>query len=426
MALLAALAWVSGFAGCSSNGNPLAFEGIKLENGEVVYCFREVDPLPFLIGNVRVLNEMRPEENPTAPRYVRLPESSMWDLAPVGSPVTMSGANPSGSGSSTYVQLPEGGDVEWQLRATLQYQFQLQGASLRHGYDKLRFDVYEGVPSTYDETVERYLGALYLGIRIEEKPPQTGLQHLDFILGQIAPNLPNLRPGATWADLTGQLICHSNGVLQEVPDAESEITHFGVFYAPLDQTGVDNLANMFPAGQGSYGYTSLAQSQLPLVTGNYTFAFQVRQAPLDLSDTMKQLQLGFVWDSDDDPSNNFMADPSFPKDLFDNTDLWTYATYDFSNKFQLSVTYAASGSFTNLSSAARLINYEEVTLLAIPSDELDYFTAVQGLAAPFLPPYRATFFKHFGDYGLNPPNVFKVDTAPTVDLPLAQPLGGSN
>lgn len=129
----------------------------------------------------------------------------------------------------------------------------------------------------------------------------------------------------------------------------------------------------------------------------------VMQAPVPTADPTNLYQYGWVFDHDDDPSNNYRAPAQFPADTFDNTDLWFQLLYNPDSGWTLEVIDARDGELSALPSRARVIIRDDHLVLLIPRDELDA-----------IHPHRFTSFRHLGDFGMVPPFDFNIDAEPSV------------
>jgi len=123
-------------------------------------------------------------------------------------------------------------------------------------------------------------------------------------------------------------------------------------------------------------------------------------------------QYGFPLDADGDTSNNYEASPSYPKDLYDDTDWWLELVRDgSSDTWSLGSTLARYGSTSPRTTASRIIVNGNSAVAIVPSAELESTS----------PGFRATAFWHTGDYGIDPPHDFNGDIYPAVGMPLLMP-----
>lgn len=149
----------------------------------------------------------------------------------------------------------------------------------------------------------------------------------------------------------------------------------------------------YPCGMGTEGMT-LFENTSPIPDGDYIVVVNVVSDAVPLNDPTSFWTYGFVFDSDDDPANNFQPLPQFPGDFFQDTDLWYQAQYSPSSGWSLRVTDAAVDPSGSISSQARLIISGNVLVLVVPASEF---------AVP-RPKYRLTNFRHTGDFGQTPPH----------------------
>lgn len=167
----------------------------------------------------------------------------------------------------------------------------------------------------------------------------------------------------------------------------------------------------YPCGPGLNGLTVCTTTGgAPLQAGRYIVVQNVVEAAVPRNDPGKIYQYGFVFDADDDESNNYVPSPPFTNDFFRGTDRWYEAVYDELGFWTLTATDARDGNLVSVQSDARLIMKGNTLTLVVPASEFS--------ADP--PSYRVTSFCHTGDFGQNPPNVWGGDVEPPVDQPLRQ------
>ncbi len=189
---------------------------------------------------------------------------------------------------------------------------------------------------------------------------------------------------------------------------------FRVFLDALKLAAVFSLVNdnvAFPPGQGPNGYTLYPNLPTQMAEGEYLVVYQALLEDIPLNDTVQHFQYGFVFDADNDESNNYQpSNPEFANDFFKNTDRWYVAGYDPTNGWKLTVQSARDGNIQEVPSSARIIIAGDSMILVAPASEFDVPT----------PKYRVTSFTHKGDWGLQAPHDWSGDPTPPVDEPLAE------
>jgi hypothetical protein len=165
----------------------------------------------------------------------------------------------------------------------------------------------------------------------------------------------------------------------------------------------------YPCGPGINGWT-LCATQAALEPGPYVIIVNVLEGDVPRNDPGRIYQYGFVFDADDDESNNYVPSPPFTNDFFRDTDWWCEARYDASSGWTLAATDARDGNFLNVQTNARLIIDGNTMTLVVPASEL----------SADLPTYRVTAFSHSGDFGQNPPHDWEGDVEAPVDQPLRE------
>ena len=131
-------------------------------------------------------------------------------------------------------------------------------------------------------------------------------------------------------------------------------------------------------------------------------AAAVMDAAIPIDNGDRYFQYGFVFDSDDDPDNNYNASPQYPNDFFDSTDYWVVISREPGNGWRMQVTDAMGGVLVDAPSSAHVFALGRVLLLVMARQE------ILGQSARM----RFTTFWHQGDWGtaggdwsgdLNPP-----------------------
>ena len=169
--------------------------------------------------------------------------------------------------------------------------------------------------------------------------------------------------------------------------------------------GLADVESAFPCGDGPNGYTICTPGDPAFPTAAPIFFLAgIMEEPIDPASESWLLEYSFVMDADGDTSNNYVPDPAFPNDFFQDTDRWYVARWDGST-WKLDVSTAIDSTIKPASSTARVIISGNTAILIATMDEFD--------AA--CPRWRVTTFAHTGDYGLNPPNDWGGALEPPVD-----------
>lgn len=169
--------------------------------------------------------------------------------------------------------------------------------------------------------------------------------------------------------------------------------------------GLADVETEFPCGDGPNGYTICTPGDPAFPTAAPIFFLAgIMEEPIDPASEPWLLEYSFVMDADGDTSNNYVPDPAFPNDFFQDTDRWYVARWDGST-WKLDVSTAVDSNIQPASSTARVIISGNTAILIATMDEFD--------AA--CPRWRVTTFAHTGDYGLNPPNDWGGALEPPVD-----------
>ncbi|TFH26833.1 MAG: hypothetical protein E4H00_10125 [Myxococcales bacterium] len=166
----------------------------------------------------------------------------------------------------------------------------------------------------------------------------------------------------------------------------------------------------YPCGPGVNGLTLCPTGEESLEPGPYVIIVNALEGDVPRNDLGSIYQYGFVFDADNDESNNYVPSPPFTKDFFLDTDLWFEALYDEVNGWTLSATDARGGDFVSIPTNARLIIEANTMTLVVPATELSADAAT----------FRVTSFCHSGDFGQNPPYDWTGDVEAPVDQPLRE------
>jgi hypothetical protein len=201
-----------------------------------------------------------------------------------------------------------------------------------------------------------------------------------------------------------------DGSLLSVTDDTLLATRARGFTASPDPQG--GLEDQIPCGDGPLGFT-VCDLDTPFPEGDVIMVATALQAPVPLDDPSRLFQYGFVFDSDNDPSNNYVPPPQFANDFFRDTDRWYAVTYDPAVGWDLTSSLADGTDILGAASQARVLITEEVMVAFIPAQEFHVEC----------PGYRVTAFTHTGDFGANPPHDWAGDQEPTVGEPLLNVCG---
>lgn len=147
---------------------------------------------------------------------------------------------------------------------------------------------------------------------------------------------------------------------------------------------------LFPCGSAGQGLTLCDGSAGAFPPGDTVVVVNQVYVDIPTADASNIYQYGFVFDSDDDPADNYQASVQYPADFFHDTDLWFVAAHDPASGWELQVTDASNGQFVSIATDARIIIKGNVMALVVPASEF----------ASATPPWRITAFRHTGDYGL--------------------------
>ena len=178
-----------------------------------------------------------------------------------------------------------------------------------------------------------------------------------------------------------------------VANDHTTLQAIGAGLIEVSQAQVDMLFNdpgaPFAVGQRGDTLTIAPEGSTPMRAGGYVVVASVVMAPFSLTTTGAFNQFGFVFDANNDPTDNFES--TVPCDSFNGTDLWVVATLA-SGGWSMTVTDAANDLFELLVVDARIIVEQNVMVAIVAA----------GTFAVEEPPYRVTISSHPpGDF-LNP------------------------
>jgi len=185
-------------------------------------------------------------------------------------------------------------------------------------------------------------------------------------------------------------VLHSNGVNTVAAAGATDMTGVGSAKITLSESLYGDLfgSTDFPCGEGAYGLT-LCPAGLLKKTGSYYLVSAEFVDDMPHADAEFRYQIGFVFDSDGNSSNNYQPAPAWPADFFANTDRWYVAEYAPASGWKMSVIHAVTS--TPVASGARIIINGKAFVLVLPASEIPASQAS----------FRITAFRHDGSYGLN-------------------------
>lgn len=215
---------------------------------------------------------------------------------------------------------------------------------------------------------------------------------------------------------TGNTVVNSNpAITPKVPEAAIEISrkYQGIIDLTLEQAQnlFESLLKQeptFPCGAGPEAFTVCPAGPSPVVAGEYFICAMVVQEDVPLEDPTNLYTYAFVFESDDNPDNDWVPFPDFPNDYYQGTDLWYELAYSPGTGWRLQVTSVVdvfpSSQTQPLETSARGIILGRAIVLLIPVAE---FEATPG--------FRLNTFRHAGDFGQNPPFNWSADFHPGLD-----------
>jgi hypothetical protein len=204
---------------------------------------------------------------------------------------------------------------------------------------------------------------------------------------------------------------HSAAVLAKKPVAHDQTTFKSVasFRMALAAAALTDLfGSAFPCGKGPNGQTLCPPGAAAPKEGEYAVIIAETEKAIPEADAKNHYQLGFVWDADGDPTNNYTSSTAYPDDLFKASDRWYQAVYAPGMPWTMKVDTAHGTTITPASSSARIILKGTLAIALIPTSEL-FATALR---------YRISMFRHLGDFGLQAPNDYDGSVYPAVSDPL--------
>jgi hypothetical protein len=178
-----------------------------------------------------------------------------------------------------------------------------------------------------------------------------------------------------------------SSVQPKLPDPS--VTAQLVYFARASGTAVD-LGARFPCSVGGSSPTACADRNPPPPTEPvYVLVYETAQ-PLVLSDHKNLYELGFVFDADGDPTDDFIPPDQYSDDFFAGTDRWYTANYSPVTGWLMKVQSANMFTVSETPSRARIVLRGSTASLIVPVSEFSFSD----------PPARVTLFRHDGSYGL--------------------------
>ncbi len=193
-------------------------------------------------------------------------------------------------------------------------------------------------------------------------------------------------------------------------------TAIGAAQDPLFTLGPGAAARwtaQFPCGDGPVGKT-VCGTPGPFTPGDWVMLVSDFDAPIPLADPTWRYQHAFVFDADGITSNNYVPPSQYPQDFFAGSDKWFQLFYEPGKGWSVKVVDARISNTNPVPSAARFVIAGRELAIFVPRSELN------GAA----PTFRATTFRHQGDYGLNGGPI-DLSYWPLLDEPLAPTVVGN-
>lgn len=193
------------------------------------------------------------------------------------------------------------------------------------------------------------------------------------------------RHKAAWL---GECTKLSNNASCEIPKLAQAI---GAVLDPvltLGPNAVQRLEAAFPCGDGPNGHTVCAPGA-KFSEGDWVWLQQGLHDDVPLADPKGTFQHAFVFDADGIPTNNYVPAPKFPGDFFAGTDKWYELLYAPGAGWSAKIRDVRKGLAVVPSMARFVISGRDIALF-LPRAELDGAS----------PSFRASAFRHEGDYGL--------------------------
>lgn len=176
---------------------------------------------------------------------------------------------------------------------------------------------------------------------------------------------------------------------------------------PPDLSEIDDVYPCNEADEDSLALCSTDGQKFDQDDDYVVVAFELEQA-MAQEDPTNFFVVAFSFDSDGDPSNNFMPPAETANDYVGQTDKWYAASYEPSTGWTMDAFHWNGTAIENVPTTARLIFERNSAGLLAPASEF----------ATEVPGSRISLFRHTGDMGANG------DWSGLVYPPLGAPLNG--
>lgn len=175
------------------------------------------------------------------------------------------------------------------------------------------------------------------------------------------------------------------------------------------ETSADDVLNeRYACGLGQEALTVCAVENLQARDTDYLLVAVQADRPVERDSAVNFRVVGFGFDSDNDPSDNYVPPDELQFDYFGGTDRWYAGSYTPADGWSLQAFGLIDGAPSPIESEARMILQEDTAVLVVPASEFE--TATPGA--------RFSYFRHTGDLGANG------DWGGLVYPPLGEPLAG--
>jgi hypothetical protein len=209
----------------------------------------------------------------------------------------------------------------------------------------------------------------------------------------------------TLVDEVGEESPHSISAQSwQVPDPAQDIRFFGLTSRRMSALDLSLLRSHFPGGQGPYGTTFWA-SDPPSTPGRYVFYHVEYEADVPIDDISADFQYAIVWDSDGDPSNNWVGQGIFDADLFNGTDKWLQLRKQIGLTAELTMSETDGSNVTTVESEAGAFVNGNAAVFMVPYSEFlsrNLFAAAR----------TTTFLNIDGNFGVGNDDGWSSDQAP--------------
>jgi hypothetical protein len=170
----------------------------------------------------------------------------------------------------------------------------------------------------------------------------------------------------------------------------------------------------YPCGLGDDRFTLCGAPTLRARDTDYIIVAGQAQSDVPVTDDVNFLVIGWGFDRDGDPSNNYAPPDARLNDYFGQTDQWYAAAYvpggDIEDSWTLrAFRLDAMGQPIEFETEGRVILQEDTAVLIVPADEFLVET----------PRNRISLFRHTGDEGEGPDRNWSGFVWPPLGAPLA-------